>query len=207
MRLANITRSCITGLILSGGRGTRMDGRDKGLELLNGKPLVAHAISRIDPQVGRLVLSVNRNRDRYAEFGLEMVSDQSGTFDGPLAGILSAMQNCTSPWLMSVPCDTPYLPENLVARLVAGLQMTEGSVIAYPRTGDQVHPACMLLHTGLRDSLANYLHSGGRKIDRWACAEGLVEVDFADHFESFNNINTAEELAAISLVRPVQDLR
>lgn len=186
----------ITGLILAGGRGMRMGAVDKGLQQLHGEPLVAHAIRRLQPQVAHLAISANRNPEQYASFGLPVWPDLEPDFPGPLAGLHAALTHCPTPWLLAVPCDSPFLPPDLASRLSQSLTTaTPHAAIAV--SGDPVqprrHPVFCLLHTSLLPQLTHYLHAGERKMDRWFASLPAAEVYFADE-QAFRNINTLQEL-------------
>ncbi len=186
----------ITGLVLAGGLGRRMsrDGRgaNKALTLFRGQPMVSHVITRLAPQVGSLLLNVNQEPERFETFDLPIVSDEIGGFAGPLAGLHAGLTACTSPWLLTCPCDSPFLPLDLVARLANAVE-SSGRPLAYARTGTQTHPVFALVASHLRDDLARFLAGGGRKIDRWYTEHEAVTVDFEDE-QAFRNINTPDDL-------------
>jgi molybdopterin-guanine dinucleotide biosynthesis protein A len=185
----------ITGLILAGGLGRRMGGRDKGLQPFRGKPMVAWAIARLVPQVDVLLINANQNLDAYAAFGYPVVADRIGGFAGPLAGLHAGLSVCATPLLATVPCDSPFLPQDLVARLHAALQ-TEEADLAVAKTGTQPHPVFSLVRREVLDGLTAFLEAGGRKIDAWYAALKTVTVPFTDA-HAFANINTVEELNAL----------
>jgi molybdopterin-guanine dinucleotide biosynthesis protein A len=185
----------ITGLILAGGLGRRMGGRDKGLQPFRGKPMVAWAIERLAPQVDVLLINANQNLDAYATFGYPVVADRIGGFAGPLAGLHAGLSVCATPLLATVPCDSPFLPQDLVARLHAALQ-TEEADLAVAKTGTQPHPVFSLVRREVLDGLTAFLEAGGRKIDAWYAALKTVTVPFTDA-HAFANINTVEELNAL----------
>ena len=182
----------ITGLVLAGGMGRRMDSRDKGLVAFRGRPMVAHVIERLLPQVSTLIINANRNLDQYGAFGYPVLSDQVGGFAGPLAGLHAGLIACKSPLIVTAPCDSPFLPTDLVARLHAALEENIAE-LAVAKTGDQAHPVFTLCSTTLLPSLTAFLESGGRKIDAWYSAHRVVEVQFDDEV-AFANINTIDEL-------------
>ena len=185
----------ITGLILAGGKGSRMGGVDKGLQVFRGRRLVDHVYERFAPQVGGVVINANQNQDAYRSFGVRVVSDAIGGFAGPLAGLHAGLSVSKRPLLASVPCDSPFLPADLVARLSARLDES-GAELAVAKTGDQPHPVFCLLRRTLIDHLSDFLKGGGRKIDAWYATLNIVEVAFDDEAEAFSNINTLEELAS-----------
>ena len=182
----------VTGLVLAGGMGRRMDSRDKGLIAFRGKPMVAHVIERLAPQVGSLIINANRNRDEYGAFGYPVVSDEVSGYAGPLAGLHAGLRACTTPLIVTAPCDSPFLPTDLVARLHAALEENIAE-LAVAKTGNQAHPVFTLCSTTLLPSLTAFLESGGRKIDAWYSAHHVVEVQFEDE-TAFANINTIDEL-------------
>ena len=200
----DVPRERITGLILAGGRATRMEQRDKGLQPFAGRPLVAHAIARLAPQVGPLAININRNQALYAPFGLPLWPDLDAGFAGPLAGLQAGMQHCATPYLLSVPCDSPLLPPDLATRLWSALQ-AEGADLAIAATRDssvaadgmhpslQPHPVFCLLKTTLLSQLNAYMDGGGRKMQSWMKSQAMVEVIF-DDATAFSNINTLQEL-------------
>ena len=172
-----------------------MGGVDKGLVELDGKPMVAHVIARIAPQVGSLVINANQNAERYAAFGYPVVADAIDGFAGPLAGLHAGMSSATTPLVVTVPCDSPFLPTDLVARLAAALE-NDDAQLAVAKTFDQAHPVFALARRDVLPHLASFLQSGGRKIDAWYATLRIVEVPFDDCEAAFRNINTAAELAA-----------
>ena len=184
----------VTGLILAGGKGSRMGGVDKGLQPFRGKRLVDHVYERLAPQVGGVIINANQNQEAYRVFGVRVVSDAIGGFAGPLAGMHAGLSVSKRPFLASVPCDSPFLPEDLVARLYARIDET-GAELAVAKTGDQPHPVFSLMRRGVLDHLSDFLKDGGRKIDAWYATLNVVEVLFDDEAEAFSNINTLEELS------------
>lgn len=183
----------ITGVLLAGGQGSRMGGVDKGLVELHGRPMAAHVIERLAPQVDELLINANQNAERYARFGHEVFPDEIGGFAGPLAGLHAALARARHPLVVTAPCDSPFLPEDLVARLRAGLEAA-GADLAVAKTFDQAHPVFCLCRREVLPHLTAFLESGGRKIDRWYETLKVVEVAFDDEEEAFRNINTREEL-------------
>jgi molybdenum cofactor guanylyltransferase len=189
----------VTGIVLAGGMGRRMGGIDKGLVELDGRPMVAHVLARLSPQVGAVLMNANQNQDRYAAFGYPVVPDAVGGFAGPLAGLHAGMTAALTPLVVTVPCDSPFLPADLVARLAAALARDDAQ-LAVARTFDQPHPVFALVRRDVLPHLAAYLNSGGRKIDAWYATLRIVEVPFDDCEAAFRNINTVDELAAASSV-------
>ncbi len=181
-----------TGVILAGGLARRMGGRDKGLLAFEGRPLIRHVIDALRPQVERLIVNANRNLESYARFGLPVVEDEVEGFQGPLAGILSAMHQAATPWLLVVPCDAPHPPPDLRERLMEAAQK-RNALIAVAHDGVRLQPVHALISTALAADLEQWLASGGRKIDRWYARHPMAVVDFSDRPEAFLNLNTPEE--------------
>ncbi|MBS0593652.1 MAG: molybdenum cofactor guanylyltransferase MobA [Proteobacteria bacterium] len=198
-----IERAQITGCVLAGGQGSRMGGLDKGLQPFRGLPLAQHALQRLAPQVGALMLNANRNPERYAAFGVPVWPDAIEGFAGPLAGFAAGLAHCATPWLLTVPCDTPLFPADLAVRLAAAADAA-GAALAYACTREDgrvlPQPAFCLMHASLLASLERYLAEGGRKITPWARAEGAAAAVFdrpGDDPTAFANANTPAELAAL----------
>jgi len=189
-----ITRDDITGLVLAGGQGRRMGSVDKGLVELNGRPLAAHVIERFSPQVGPLLVNANQHRERYAAFGYPVVADAFPGFAGPLAGLHAGMAAAATPLIATSPCDSPFLPNDLVARLASAFD-AQPIDIAVARTFEQPHPVFSLVRCAVFPHLEAFLHGGGSKIDAWYASLRIAEVSFDDEADAFRNINTAAELA------------
>ncbi len=168
-----------------------MGGVDKGLQLLRGKPMAQWAIERLAPQVDEILINCNQNLDAYARFGRRLVPDEIGGFAGPLAGLHAGLKAASHPLLVTVPCDSPFLPEDLVSRLHAHLR---GNDLAVAKTGDQPHPVFCLCRKSVLPSLTDFLAGGGRKIDAWYAKLKVMEVLFDDQPDAFSNVNTAAEL-------------
>jgi molybdopterin-guanine dinucleotide biosynthesis protein A len=196
-----IARTDITGVVFAGGQGRRMGGVDKGLVELDGRALVAHVIERLAPQVRTLVINANQNCERYAAFGYPVVADVIPGFAGPLAGLHAAMAAATTPYVATSPCDSPFLPHDLVARLAAAFAETSLD-LAVARTFEQPHPVFSLVRTDVRPHLETFLRGGGRKIDAWYATLRTTDVRFDDEADAFRNINTAAELAASGEAMP-----
>lgn len=184
-----ITTQALTGMILAGGEGRRMGGRDKGLEPFAGLPLFAHSARKLEGQVAELLISANRNLDAYSMFG-RVITDEEAGFHGPLMGIYSGLRAANTPWLLVVPCDTPLLPDDVVARMLAGIQNTD---IALAFDGQRIHPTVALIRTALADDLHAALESGERKIQRWYERHSPSQVDMSDCPNAFTNLNTQED--------------
>jgi molybdenum cofactor guanylyltransferase len=174
-----------------------MGGEDKGLIELQGRPLITHVIQIIVPQVERLLISANRNLARYGQFGYPVVSDQLPDHPGPLAGMLAALQQSDSEYLLTVPCDSPRLPSDLRSRLLVAMQETAAE-IACVHDGTRLHPVFALLRHSLCLPLEDALAQGERAVYRWFNNRKLVQVDFSDCAERFANINTADDLQRIA---------
>lgn len=186
-------RQEITGVVLAGGRARRMGGEDKGLVQVNGEPMVVHALRGLAPQVGALLVNANRNRERYAALGdCDVVADADGDFAGPLAGMASAMERAGTRYILTVPCDSPLLAPDLGERLFAALTAADAEV-SVAHDGDRLQPVFALLDCALRESIMDYLASGGRKIDTWYAERRLALGDLEDCPDMFLNINTPEE--------------
>ena len=187
----------VTGLILAGGQGRRMGGIDKGLQPFRGRPMVEWVVERLAPQVGALLINCNQNLDAYARLGHAVVPDRIGGFAGPLAGLHAGLGEARTPLVATAPCDSPFLPPDLVSRLRAALEAQQAQ-LAVARTGTQPHPVFSLCRRDLLDHLSEYLAGGGRKIDAWYAALRVAEVAFDDEAEAFANINTREELESLA---------
>lgn len=191
-----IARTDITGLVLAGGRGSRMGGADKGLQSYRGMPLAMHAMLRLAPQVGRVMINANRNLAAYESFGAPVFTDASGDFAGPLAGFVAGLEQCDTPYLVTVPCDSPLFPDDLVERMAAALAgaKAEIAVACAPEAGEmRAQPVFCLMSAALLESLVLFTRAGGRKIDRWTAQHACVEVPF-DDARAFANANTLAEL-------------
>jgi molybdopterin-guanine dinucleotide biosynthesis protein A len=186
----------ITGLVLAGGRGSRMGGSDKGLQSYQGVPLALHALLRLSPQVGHAMINANRNLAAYESMGAPVWPDALPDFAGPLAGFLAGLEHCETPYLATVPCDSPRFPTDLVARLAAALDAA-GAEIAMACTQEdgapRVQPVFCLMQSMLLESLVRFTHGGGRKIDLWTAQHACVNVNF-DDAGAFVNANTLAEL-------------
>jgi molybdopterin-guanine dinucleotide biosynthesis protein A len=182
----------VTAVILAGGKGRRMEGKDKGLVELANRPLIEYVISAIKPQVETIILSANRNQQQYSLYGYPVITDALDNFQGPLAGFYSAMKNANSSHIVTMPCDGPLLPKDLVARLIAAL-FDEKAEIAVAHDGDRMQPVYSLIPVALMSSLNDFLDSGERKIDLWYKQHQVALADFSDCPETFRNINTAEQ--------------
>jgi molybdenum cofactor guanylyltransferase len=190
----------ITGLVLAGGRGSRMGGVDKGLQNWQGVPLALNALLRLQPQVGELLINANRNIGAYEALGAPVVPDALPDYPGPLAGFLAGLEQCETPYMMTVPCDAPLFPIDIVARLAAALEAA-GADVAMPVTQEdgraQVQPVFCLMRSSLLESLVRATAAGERKIDRWTGQHACVQVPF-DDVAAFANANTLDELQRLA---------
>lgn len=183
----------VSGVILAGGLGRRMGGVDKGLQQLDGRPLVQWVLTRLAPQVDRVLINANRNLARYAEFGCPVLPDRFPDFAGPLAGLHAALSEAGSALVATVPCDSPFLPTDLVPRLYAALEAA-GAELAVARTGDRVQRVFCLARRELLPRLDAFLASGGRKLGDWHATLNVAEVGFDDEAAAFSNLNTAQDV-------------
>jgi molybdopterin-guanine dinucleotide biosynthesis protein A len=190
-----------TGIILAGGQGRRMGGVDKGLKPLRSKPMVAWVLERFAPQVDEVLINANQNADAYGALGHRVIPDAIGGFAGPLAGLHRGLSEAAHGLVVTVPCDSPFLPRDLVSRLRAALDAQRAD-LAVAKTGDQPHPVFCLCRKSVLPGLTAFLESGGRKIDAWYATLPMVEVLFDDVPQAFSNINTADELAAAESAPP-----
>lgn len=179
-----------------------MGGVDKGLTPLRGKPMVQWVIDRFAPQVDELLINANQNLDTYRTFGYRVVPDAVGGFAGPLAGLHRALAEAQHDLVATVPCDSPFLPTNLIARLYEALDWHRAE-LAVARTGDQPHPVFCICRKSLLAGLSTYLAGGGRKIDAWYAALKVAEVKFDDQADAFSNINTPDDLQNLSGPTPL----
>ena len=184
--------SQITAVILAGGKGRRMEGKDKGLVKFHNKPLIQHVIEKLLPQVEHIIINANRNTSDYEAFGYPVISDSMSNFQGPLAGFMAAMNAETTKYMVFVPCDGPSLSGELVERLASQLQQQQAD-IAVAHDGNRLQPVYSLFSTHLKTSLERYLQSGERKIDNWYASHKLAVVDFSDSPDTFININTQQQ--------------
>jgi molybdenum cofactor guanylyltransferase len=194
-------KSGITGLILAGGRGSRMGHVDKGLQLFRGAAMAQHVLQRLAPQVGSAAINANQNLDAYAVFGAPVWPDDLEGFEGPLAGLETGMRRCTTPLMVTAPCDSPFLPADLVERLYQALMAADAD-LALAETEEagadgtpriQPQPVFALVKTAALPHLSAYLAGGGRRMDGWYGSIKVVRVRF-DDADAFRNINTLREL-------------
>src|SRR4051812_16880942 len=196
-----IDKEDITGVVLAGGRGSRMGGVDKGLQTFRGMPLALHTLLRLGPQVGEAMVNANRNLAAYESFGVPVWPDASADYAGPLAGFLVGLERCETAYLVTVPCDTPLFPSDLVARLAEALERESADIAmaSAPEEDGQLRaqPVFSLMRHELMESLVRFTQGGGRKIDAWTAQHKTVLVPFdreGDDPAAFFNANTLAEL-------------
>lgn len=185
----------VNGLILAGGRARRMDGQDKGLILLDGKHMIEYCISKLAPQVWKILISANRNTEQYRRYGFPILEDKFGEFEGPLTGLMRALTHSGDAPVLVVPCDAPFLSARLASRLLESYVETKTSAVI-PHDGDRLQPLFGLYSPAVVTSLREYLASGQRKVETWVTALPHAVVDFSNERESFMNINTVSDLQA-----------
>ena len=194
-------KSDVTGVILAGGQARRMGGQDKGLVMLDGKPMVEIIIDVLKPQTAKLLINANRNHDHYSQYGLELVADELSGYCGPLAGMASALKTINTDYMVTAPCDSPFIPIDLVQRLADALE-NKSTEISVAHDGERIQPVFCMLKKTLIQSLTDYLAAGERKIDRWFKQHDFAIADFSDKPETFDNINTHEDVeSALSKLR------
>lgn len=203
-------KELITGIVLAGGRGSRMGGVDKGLQPYKGTSLIKHTLLSLQPQVGYLLINANRNLDVYneirSEFFAEVLTDNLADFAGPLAGFLVGLQHCKSPFLMTVPCDTPRFPADLTSRLAEALVQQHADIAMVSSPDDEGilrhQPVFCLMRKELMESLQAFTLAGGRKIGAWTAQHKLARVDFNqahDDLKAFYNANTLQDLQQLDI--------
>jgi molybdopterin-guanine dinucleotide biosynthesis protein A len=208
MSLSPPSRDNITGWVLAGGQGSRMGGVDKGLQLFQGQALAQRAVERLRPQVRSVCINANRHLDEYRAWGFEVYEDAQSGYAGPLMGFLTGLVNCDTEWLMVVPCDCPYFPMDLVARLSSVVLEQQALLASVHAPEENLHgelhmrpqPVFCLLHRSLLDSLQRFLDTGGRKIDAWTALHRMPWLQFnpsSDESHAFANANTWQELQAL----------
>lgn len=183
----------ISAVILAGGQAKRMGGADKGLQLLHGKPLFQHIYKRLRTQVEQISINANRNHAEYSADGLMVFADRIAGFQGPLSGILTALERSETDFVLFVPCDCPFFPQNLLEKLKSAV-VFHGVSIAYAHDGEHEHPTFCLMARSLKDKLADYLASGERRMLQFMRQNGAVSVDFSENKQAFTNINTLDDL-------------
>ena len=221
MTESSIHSSQITGCVLAGGRGTRMGGVDKGLQLFGGQPLALHALQRLAPQAGPLLINANRHADVYAELAAplsaQICADALPDYPGPLAGFLAGLTHCKTEWLLCVPCDTPLFPADLVARMAEAFRDADGQadiIIAHGRDTERAapgqtpelraQPVFCLMRASLKSSLHSFITAGGRKIDAWTGQHRCIAAVFdrPEDAQAFSNANTLAQLHDLEQAMP-----
>jgi len=186
----------ITGVILAGGLARRMNNQDKGLITYKGRPMVSYAIAALTAIADQTIINANRNKEQYKAFGLPVVADQTDSFDGPLAGVLTAMIYTDADVLIVMPCDSPLIKAEHLQKLLA-TRATKNADVAVAFDGERLHPVFLAIKTSLKSGLQNYLACGQRKMDRWLEQKKMVKADFSNEPEIFTNINTLTELSEL----------
>ena len=188
----------ISSIILAGGRATRMNNVDKGLVNLQNKPLIAHVISRLKPQVDEILINANREIAAYETFGYPVLQDENADFIGPLAGFSLGLQHAKYEYVLTVPCDSPLLPLDLADRLLNGMTETHADIAVASSDGN-AHPVFCLMKKSVLPSLIEFLEAGERKVSAWQKSLNYIEVDFSDNGAGFTNLNTFEDLKTLEL--------
>jgi molybdenum cofactor guanylyltransferase len=186
----------ITAVILAGGQARRMDGQDKGLIEVSGRPMIEYVIAALEPQLDTIIINANRNHDIYARYGFPVIADNYEGYNGPLAGMASCMKTIDTEYMITSPCDSPFLPDDLVTRMFGALQDNQAD-ISVADSGERIQPVFSLMKCSLLDSLLAYLDSGERKIDFWFKQHAMTRVNFSDKPETFINVNTPEDIKNI----------
>ncbi len=194
--MQNISKNEITGVILAGGQARRMEGKDKGLILLNEKPMIEYVINILKPQVGNLIINANRNHEKFSKYGFKIISDELSGFCGPLAGMASALNIIETRFLLTVPCDSPFISDNLAQRLITALE-TEDADISVVHDGERLQPVFCLIKKELLSSMTDFLDEGERKIDKWFNQHHVAIADFSDIPHSLDNLNTYNDIKAV----------
>ncbi len=195
-----IKRSNLTAVILAGGQGRRLGGKDKGLLEFEGRLLIEILIDCLKNQTPNIIINANRNLSRYQSYGYPVIADELENFQGPLAGFASAMTAVETDYILTLPCDSPSLIENFVTRFIETQEKT-GAPLCVAHDGERLQPVYALIDTSLNDSLTLFLQSGDRKIDRWYAQQEFALVDFSDQCAMFQNINTSEDRLRMSQIK------
>lgn len=190
--MTKLNKDNVTALILAGGRGRRMDEKDKGLVELNQKPLIRYVIDVLEPQVSRIIINANRSQDQYKQFGFPVIADELSGYQGPLAGFIAGMKNAQTSHIVTSPCDGPLLPNDLVERLITALDRNDADM-AVAHDGNRLQPVHALMPIKLLSSIEDFLAAGDRKIDLWFKQHKVAVADFSDLPDAFRNINTEKE--------------
>lgn len=188
----------VAGVILAGGRARRMNNQDKGLVKFKGRPMISYALAALAPVVDCVFINANRNIDQYRQFGWPVISDQTDSFDGPLAGVLSAMIHADADILLVMPCDSPLIKSQHLQKLLL-TRAEHDADVAVAFDGIRLHPVFLAIKTTLKTSLQDYLASDQRKVATWLAQQNMVQVDFSNEPEIFSNINTLDELSVLEV--------
>ena len=186
----------ITAVILAGGKARRMDGEDKGLITLHGRNMVEYILTALQPQAGNILINANRNQEQYGTYGLPVVADMLGDYFGPLVGMATGMHTTDKPYIVTVPCDSPFIPATLVETLYHSLNSDQAD-ISVAHDGSRIQPVFALIRCELLPSLLSYLDEGGRKIDSWYNQHRLALADFSGSRDTFLNLNTPADRLAL----------
>jgi len=189
-----ITKKNITAVILAGGKGRRLEGQDKGFVEINNKPLIEYVIERIQPQVKSVMINANRNQQRYKNYGHPVISDDLSDFQGPLAGIATAMNTAKTSHILTLPCDAPLIPDDLVSKMLSMLSKhaaPDSIVVAHD--GTRLQSIHALIPVFLLQNLQDFLNNGQRKVEDWYQQHSLISADFSDNAQAFRNINTQKQ--------------
>jgi molybdopterin-guanine dinucleotide biosynthesis protein A len=191
----NSDKESITGIILAGGAGNRVGGRDKGLIIWQGRPLIEHCVQRLAPQVSGLIISCNRNLDSYRQYSSQLVEDANSNYQGPLAGLVAAAEHVQTDLVLVAPCDVPQLPVDLVSRLLGGLNNDEftNADVSYAKDDSHRHYLCALVRASALATLPGYLATGQRAVKHWYASLNTTSVDFSDCSDCFLNLNSSSQ--------------
>lgn len=183
----------ISAVILAGGKARRMDGQDKGLQILGKQSLIQHVINRLQPQIHQISINANRNQTEYAKFGFPVFSDELPDFQGPLSGMLTALEKTKSDFILFAPCDTPFFPTNLLDKLKSAVK-NDRTLIAYACDEEREHPVFCLMSVQLKEKLRHYLASDERRLLEFMKKNGGISVKFTKKEGNFENFNTLDDL-------------
>ena len=186
----------ITAVVLAGGRGRRLGGQDKGLLEIDGRPLIEHILELVTPQVTAVIINANRNQPIYSSYGHPVISDNMTDYQGPLAGFAAALSVCNTDYIITLPCDGPFVPGDLVNRLSAAIEENDAD-LAVAHDGERMQPVYALIPRSLLGSLQDFLDDGDRKIDLWYARHNTALADFSDVVDTFFNINTEDDRRSI----------
>jgi molybdenum cofactor guanylyltransferase len=190
------SRHIFTGVILAGGEASRMGGQDKGLITLNGRPLIEYVLTTLAPQVGQVFINANRNPAIYGQYGHPVIKDEFEGYCGPLAGMASCLRAVNTPIMVTAPCDSPFIPRDLVPRLYQKMQEDDAE-LSVAHNGERLQPVFTMMQNTVLGSLLDFLHRGERKIDKWFELHKVAVVDFSSQPDTFLNINTRDDLAMV----------